>query len=139
MCSKSFSTIFEVWMMRILGSGCWRRVVFFSVKSWYILLERFCLLDGGVSPVEEMIFGCLWRSPSQFKAVAFSCNMFFDRAYNSAKSCKETCLRCEYFDQLWFLWLCRRNNNPTIFALWGGFKDLAQGVLLITNEFSQSS
>lgn len=31
----------------------------FSVKSCYILLERFCLLDGGVSLAEQIVFGRL--------------------------------------------------------------------------------
>jgi len=51
----------------------------FSVKSMYKALENLLILEEGSNPVEEKVFGYLWKSPAPSKVVAFSWKLLRDR------------------------------------------------------------
>jgi len=60
------------------GSGVWRRVFFYSVKS-YTKLEGLFLRENRWSEGERGVFSKVWKSPVPTKVVAFSWKILLNR------------------------------------------------------------
>lgn len=61
------------WKLRFEDDGV------ISVSSMYKVLEGLLILEDGLNPVEEEVFGYLWKSPAPSKVVAFSWKLLRNR------------------------------------------------------------
>lgn len=63
----------DSWLWKSEGSGG------FWAKLCYLLLEKRCLIDGGVRDAEKIVFRYIWKSPAPSKIIGFSLSLLIDR------------------------------------------------------------